>query len=51
MNDHQQVLRLFDDGDRALMGARAAEMRRIYADDYVQHDEIGSLLGRILSTI
>jgi Domain of unknown function (DUF4440) len=37
----QQVLELFEDGDRALIGADVAELRRIYADDYIQYDERG----------
>jgi hypothetical protein len=44
--DETQILQLFEDGDRALIGADVAEMRRIYADDYIQHDEIGSISTR-----
>jgi hypothetical protein len=39
--DEQQILRLFEDGDRALMSADIAELSRIFADDYVQYDESG----------
>jgi uncharacterized protein (TIGR02246 family) len=40
-NDEQQILRLFEDGDRALIAADEAELARIYADDYVQYNESG----------
>jgi ketosteroid isomerase-like protein len=40
-DDEQQILKLFEDGDRALIGADAAELSRIFADDYVQYDETG----------
>jgi uncharacterized protein (TIGR02246 family) len=39
--DEQQILRLFADGDRALIAADATELSRIFADDYVQYDECG----------
>jgi uncharacterized protein (TIGR02246 family) len=41
LRDKQQIIQLFDDGDRALIAADVAEIRRIYADDYVQYDESG----------
>jgi len=41
MNDEQQILQLFEDGDRALIAADTAELARIFADDYVQYDESG----------
>ena len=41
MNDEQQILALFEDGDRALIAADAAGLSRIFADDYVQYDECG----------
>ncbi len=41
LHDEAEILKLFEDGDRALMTADAAEMVRIYADDYVQQDEMG----------
>jgi ketosteroid isomerase-like protein len=41
LKDEQQILKLFEDGDRALMSADAGELSRIYADDYIQHDETG----------
>lgn len=42
LNDEQQIVKLFEDGDRALMSANVAELRRIYAEDYVQYDESGN---------
>jgi uncharacterized protein (TIGR02246 family) len=41
LNDEQQILQLFEDGDRALMSPDENELLRIYADDYVQYDESG----------
>ena len=41
MTDEQQILQLFEDGDRALIAADAAEITRIFADDYIQYDESG----------
>jgi uncharacterized protein (TIGR02246 family) len=40
-SDEDKILRLFEDGDRALMAGDVAELSRIFADDYVQHDESG----------
>lgn len=40
-SDEQQILKLFEDGDRALIAADEAELSRIFADDYVQYDESG----------
>jgi uncharacterized protein (TIGR02246 family) len=40
-DDEQQILKLFEDGDRALIAAEVTELARIYADDYVQYDESG----------
>jgi uncharacterized protein (TIGR02246 family) len=45
-DDEQQIVKLFEEGDRALIAADAAEMRRIYADDYVQYDESGRVSAR-----
>jgi uncharacterized protein (TIGR02246 family) len=39
--DEQQILQLFEDGDRALIAADIPELSRIFADDYVQYDESG----------
>ena len=41
MNDEQLILKLFEDGDRALMSADISELERVYAEDYVQYDESG----------
>jgi ketosteroid isomerase-like protein len=40
-HDEQQILKLFEDGDRALIAADIAELSRIFADDYIQYDESG----------
>ncbi|MGD0567523.1 MAG: nuclear transport factor 2 family protein [Candidatus Sulfotelmatobacter sp.] len=40
-SDEQEILKLFEDGDRALVAADVAELSRIFADDYVQYDEFG----------
>ncbi|HUA15030.1 MAG TPA: nuclear transport factor 2 family protein [Verrucomicrobiae bacterium] len=39
-------MRLFEDGDRALISANVDELRRIYADDYEQYDESGTISSR-----
>jgi ketosteroid isomerase-like protein len=44
--DEQQILELFQDGDRALMTASVVELERIYAEDYVQYDESGQTCDR-----
>ena len=41
LGDIEQILKLFEDGDRALVAADIAELTRIFADDYVQYDESG----------
>jgi uncharacterized protein (TIGR02246 family) len=41
LDEERQILKLFEDGDRALMAADVAELSRIFADDYVQYDESG----------
>jgi hypothetical protein len=41
-DDERQMLKLFEDGDRALMAANIAELARIFADDYIQYDESGT---------
>jgi len=46
MHNEQQILQLFEDGDRALMAADVSELERIYADDYVQYDERGQASTR-----
>lgn len=40
-SDEQQILELFKDGDRALISGEVSELQRIYAEDYVQYDELG----------
>ncbi|HWY22374.1 MAG TPA: nuclear transport factor 2 family protein [Candidatus Acidoferrum sp.] len=40
-SDEQEILKLFEDGDRALVAADVAELSRIFADDYIQYDETG----------
>lgn len=44
--DEQQITKLFEDGDRALIAADVAELSRIFADDYVQYDEFGESLTK-----
>jgi uncharacterized protein (TIGR02246 family) len=39
--DEQQIHKLFEDGDRALIAADQTELARIFADDYIQYDESG----------
>lgn len=46
LSDGDQILRLFEDGDGALISADAGAMQRIYAEDYVQSDESGNLSTR-----
>ena len=41
-NDEEQIRKLFEDGDRALMAGDVAELSRIFAEDYVQYDEHGN---------
>jgi uncharacterized protein (TIGR02246 family) len=43
LSDEQEILRLFEDGDRALIAGDAEELSRIFADNYVQHDESGNV--------
>ena len=47
MTDEQELLLLFEDGDRALIAGDSAELSRIFADDYVQHDESGNALTKL----
>lgn len=47
MGDNQlKIIKLFEDGDRALMSADETELRRVYARDYVQYDERGRISTR-----
>jgi hypothetical protein len=45
-SDEQEILKLFEDGDRALIAADEAELTRIYADDYIQYNESGDASTR-----
>jgi uncharacterized protein (TIGR02246 family) len=45
-DDEQEVLKLFEDGDRALIAADPSELSRIFADDYVQYDERGKSFSK-----
>ncbi len=44
--DEQQITKLFEDGDRALVAADASELSRIFAEDYVQYDESGKSFSK-----
>jgi len=46
LDDEQQIIRLFEDGDRALIAGDVAELSRIFADDYVQYDESGRTFSK-----
>jgi ketosteroid isomerase-like protein len=46
MGDEEQIVKLFEDGDRALIASDVTELRRIYADDYLQYDEAGNVSTR-----
>jgi hypothetical protein len=46
LSDEQEVIKLFEDGDRALMSVDRAEIERIYSEDYIQSDEFGVLTTR-----
>jgi len=43
LNDEQEILKLFEDADRALIAVDVAELSRIFADDYEQYDESGKV--------
>jgi uncharacterized protein (TIGR02246 family) len=45
-SDEQQILKLFEDGDCALIAGDIAELSRIFADDYIQYDESGEFFGK-----
>lgn len=45
-HDEQEILKLFTDGDRALIAADIAELTRIFADDYIQYDESGNVFTK-----
>ena len=46
LTDEEQIRRLFEEGDRALVAGDAVKMHRIYSEDYVQSDESGNLSTR-----
>jgi len=41
LNDEREIQKLFEDGDCALIAADLTELKRIFADDYIQYDESG----------
>jgi hypothetical protein len=41
-NNEREILKLFMDGDRALIAADQAALSRIFANDYIQYDESGN---------
>jgi hypothetical protein len=51
----EEIEKLFEDGDQALIAGDVAELARIFADDYVQYDESGKsstkreVIGRLES--
>jgi hypothetical protein len=45
-NDEEEILKLFVEGDRALIAADVAELSRIFADDYLQYDESGAVFTK-----
>ena len=45
-DDEQQILAIFEDGDKALMSADVDALSRIFADDYVQYGESGHPLSK-----
>jgi uncharacterized protein (TIGR02246 family) len=45
-DDKQQILTLFEAGDKALMSADLEALSRIFADDYVQYGESGEPLSK-----
>jgi ketosteroid isomerase-like protein len=40
--DEQEISKVFEDGDCALIACDVAELSRIYADDYIQYDDSGN---------
>jgi hypothetical protein len=40
-NDEHLIVRLFEDGDHALIAGDADELSRIFTDDYIQYGESG----------
>ena len=52
-DDEQQIRKLFEDGDRALIAADITALSRIFAEDYIQYDESGEAHTRqeVLNTL
>lgn len=44
--NEEQISKLFEQGDRALIAGDVAELSRIFADDYVQYDESGKSFSK-----
>ena len=44
--DEREIVKLFEDGDRALISADVDELSRIFADDYIQCDDGGKSYGK-----
>jgi uncharacterized protein (TIGR02246 family) len=44
--DEREILKLFIDGDRALIATDLAALSHIFADDYIQYDESGKAFTR-----
>lgn len=44
--DEEQIRKLFEDGDRALVAANGDELNRIFGDDYLQYDECGAVSSK-----
>jgi uncharacterized protein (TIGR02246 family) len=40
-SNEQEIVKLFEDGDRALIAADVTQLSRIFAGDYIQYDECG----------
>ena len=40
-SDEEQILQLFEEGDRAFIAADTGALSRIFAEDYIQYDESG----------
>jgi uncharacterized protein (TIGR02246 family) len=45
-SDERQIVKLFEDGDHALIATDLAELSRIFADDYIQYDESGHAVAK-----
>jgi len=45
-SDERQIVKLFEDGDHALIATDLAELSRIFADDYIQYDESGHAFAK-----